>query len=92
MQAVRETVRCSRCGCISLPDATTCPKCGTAYNGIIKKGLVDPLSYLSDLNPAIENANTKVIRAYYQITCPRHGKVHIRTAVIGSTIKCPLCP
>ena len=33
MQAVKDKVQCSRCGCIALPDATKCPKCGASYNG-----------------------------------------------------------
>ena len=31
MQIVNKTLKCSICGCISLPDATKCPKCGTHY-------------------------------------------------------------
>jgi hypothetical protein len=89
MQAVKETVQCSRCGCIALPDATRCPKCGASYNGNGSKESVSAISYLS--SPLMEEANTKVVRAYYQLTCSHHGKIHIKATVIGSPIKCPFC-
>lgn len=90
MQAIKETVQCSKCGCVTLPDATKCPKCGAAYDDNGTKGIIDTISYLS--NPRIEDANIQVVRAYYQFTCPHHGKVSVRATVIGSTIKCPFCP
>jgi hypothetical protein len=89
MQAVKETVQCSRCGCIALPDATRCPKCGEPYNGNGAKEAVSAISYLS--NPLMEDADTRVVRAYYQLTCSRHGKIHVKSTVIGSPIKCPFC-
>ncbi len=89
MQAVRDTVQCSRCGCIALPDATKCPKCGASYNGNGAKEAVSAISYLS--SPLMEDADTKVVRAYYQLTCSRHGKIYVKATVIGSPIKCPFC-
>jgi hypothetical protein len=89
MQAVKETVQCSRCGCIALPDATRCPKCGAPYNGNGAKEVVSAISYLS--SPLMEDADTRVVRAYYQLTCSRHGKIHVKATVIGSPIKCPFC-
>jgi hypothetical protein len=89
MQAVKETVQCSRCGCIALPDATRCPKCGASYNGNGAKEAVSAISYLS--SPLMEVADTKVVRAYYQLTCSRHGKIHVKATVVGSPIKCPFC-
>jgi hypothetical protein len=89
MQAVKDTVQCSRCGCIALPDATRCPRCGASYNGNGAKEAVSAISYLS--SPLMEDADTKVVRAYYQLTCSRHGKIYVKATVIGSPIKCPFC-
>ncbi len=90
IQIVKETRQCSKCGCIALPDATKCPKCGATYNGNgVKQQAVDALSYFS--NPIAEDASMKVIRAYYQLTCSRHGKIHVKATVIGSPVKCPFC-
>ena len=89
IQTVRDTVQCSRCGCIALPDATKCPKCGASYNGNGAKEAVNAISYIS--SPMIENAATRVVRAYYQLTCSRHGKIYVKATVIDSPIKCPFC-
>jgi ribosomal protein L40E len=89
MQAVKDTVQCSKCGCIALPDATKCPKCGASYNGNGTKEAVSATSYFPVV--AMEDADTKVVRAYYQLTCSRHGTIHVKATVIGSPIKCPFC-
>jgi hypothetical protein len=89
MQAVKDKVQCSRCGCIALPDATKCPKCGASYNGNGAKEAVSATSYLQVA--AMEDADTEVVRAYYQLTCSRHGKIHVKATVIGSPIRCPFC-
>ena len=101
MQAVKETVRCTRCGCLALPDANKCPKCGANYrnsNGNDARETFDPFTYLSTARMAgagnsasLDTNIIKVIRAYYQLTCPRHGKIHVRATVIGSPVKCPFC-
>ena len=92
MQVIKDTVQCSRCGCIALPDATKCPKCGKAYhNGNGEQEMLDAVSYLS--NSQIEGVNTQqVVRASYQFICPQHGRVNVRAMVISSIIKCPFCP
>jgi ribosomal protein L40E len=82
VQVVKDTIQCLRCGCIALPDATKCPKCGASYNGNGKKETFDNMSYFP---------STKVVRAYYQLTCSRHGRIHVKATVIGSTVKCPFC-
>lgn len=89
IQLVKDTRQCSRCGCIALPDATKCPKCGAAYNGNGAKEAVDAISYFS--SQIVEDVNAKVVRAYYQLHCGRHGKIHVKATVIGSPIKCPFC-
>ena len=90
MQAVKETVRCPRCGCIALPDAIKCPKCGAAYNGNGASGILNTITCLP-APIAQQDAVAQVTRAYYQLTCPRHGKIHVRATVISSPIKCPFC-
>ena len=90
IQAIKDTIQCSRCGCIALPDATKCPKCGVAYNGNGAKELIDSIAYIS--NPIMEDTSIQLIRAYYQLICPRHGKVYVKATAIGPTIKCPFCP
>jgi len=89
MQAVKETIQCPKCGCIALPDATRCPKCGTSYNGNGAKGIIETISYFSE--PKIEDTDLQIVRAHYQLTCPRHGNIYIRAKVIDSPIKCPFC-
>ena len=97
MQAVRTTIRCTRCGCIALPDAIKCPKCGEDYrspSNTAAKEIIDPFSYLSTTRIECHGTSTniiKIIQAHYQLTCPRHGKVHVRSTVTGSPIKCPFC-
>ena len=90
MQAVKSTIQCSKCGCIALPDATKCPKCGASYNGNRAKGIAGIISYLPG-SAIIEDTDTKVVRAYYQLTCCRHGNILVKATVIGSPIKCPFC-
>lgn len=90
IQAIKDRVQCSRCGCIALPDATKCPKCGASYDRNGTRGIIDPITYFS--SPTMgKDEDIQVIRAYYQFTCPRHGKVHVRATVIGSPVKCPFC-
>lgn len=89
MQVVKDTIQCSRCGCIALPDATKCPKCGASYIAG-KKETLDSMCFAT-APIASEDASAKVVRAYYQLTCSRHGKIHVKAAVIGSSIKCPFC-
>jgi len=101
MQAVKETIRCIRCGCIALPDANRCPKCGASYRDPsinAHREMFDPFTYLAPakIDDVGDNVNPdtsiiKIIRAYYQLTCPRHGTVHVRATVIGSPVKCPFC-
>ena len=101
MQAVKETIRCTRCGCLALPDANKCPKCGANYknpSGAEAKEIFGPFNYLSTAtmdtignSASLDASIVKVIRAYYQLTCPRHGKIHVRAMVIGSPVKCPFC-
>ena len=93
MQIVNKTLKCSICGCISLPDATRCPKCGAIYNNnMLNTGSEEIFGsnrYLSIPRP--DDTDTKIYWVYYQLTCPLHGKVDVRAIVIASAIKCPFC-
>ncbi len=90
IQVKKETIQCSRCGCIALPDATKCPKCGASYIVNGKRGVCDSVGFFP--TPVIsEDTNIKVVRAYYQLTCSRHGRIQVKASVIGSTVKCPFC-
>ena len=90
MQIMKDTVQCSNCGCIALPDATKCPKCGAPYDRNGTREIIGPIPYLST-SGIEEDGGIQVIRAYYQLTCPRHGKIYVKATVIGSPIKCPFC-
>lgn len=90
VQLVKDTIQCSRCGCIALPDATKCPKCGASYNGNGKRETFDNMRYFPA--PAVlGDTSTKVVRAYYQLNCSLHGRIHVKATVIGSSVKCPFC-
>ena len=89
IQAVKETIRCSICGCIALADATKCPKCGTSHRGNKAGKIIDAINYFS--NPAVENEDIKIIRTYYKFTCLHHGEVYVESTVVGGKIKCPFC-
>ncbi len=90
IQLMKDTIQCSRCGCIALPDATKCPKCGASYILSGKKEVFDSVGFFPT-SVVSEDSNTKVVRAYYQLTCSRHGRIHVKAAVIGSSVKCPFC-
>ena len=89
IQAVKETIRCSICGCIALADATKCPKCGASYRGNKAGAKIDAISCVS--NPVVSTEDIKAIRAHYQFTCLHCGKVCIESTVVWRTIKCPFC-
>ena len=90
MQVVKETIQCSRCGCIALPDATKCPKCGASYIVNEKREIFDNVGFFP-ATTMLEDTSAKVVRAYYQLTCTRHGRIQVKAAVIGSSVKCPFC-
>jgi ribosomal protein L40E len=90
IQVMKETIQCSRCGCIALPDATRCPKCGASYISEGKREKFDNIGLLPAA-AVLEDTTTKVVQAYYQLTCSRHGRIYVKAAVIGSSVKCPFC-
>jgi hypothetical protein len=94
MQIINKTIQCSECGCIALPDAISCPKCGTSYRAQKErrdiKEIFGTISGLSTQDPL--DASQSIMRAYYQLICPHHGQVDVRTTAIVPTVKCPLCP
>ena len=90
IQLVKDTIQCSRCGCIALPDATKCPKCGASYITNDKRETFGNVGFFPTPS-VLPDSGTKVVRAYYQLTCSRHGRIHVKAAVIGSSVKCPFC-
>ncbi len=93
LQAIKETVRCSRCGCIALPDASRCPRCGAVYHEDKTIRLSDTMddTALESIHRTREPDCIKVVRANYQLDCPYHGKVYIKAAVISPSMRCPFC-
>lgn len=89
MLSVREILKCPRCGCHILPDATKCPKCGTLYDSNGIESVVDPINYPA--KPKLGNTDVEILIANYQLTCARHGKINIKATVIAPMIKCPFC-
>lgn len=93
MQIINKTVQCSECGCIALPDATYCPKCGTSYRAHKErrdlKEIFGTIGCFSAQRPV--DTSKSIIEANYQLICPHHGQVDIRATVIMPTVKCPHC-
>lgn len=93
MQIINKTVQCTECGCIAFPDAAYCPKCGASYReNKAKKEITEIFEKISCFStPDSADASKSIIETYCQLTCPHHGQVDIKTAVVIPTIKCPLC-
>ena len=93
MQIINKTVQCSECGCIALPDATYCPKCGTSYRVHKERGnlkeIFGTIGCFSAQRPV--DMSKSIIEANYQLICPHHGQVDVKAAVIVPVMKCPLC-
>ena len=93
MQIINKTVQCADCGCIAFPDAVYCPKCGASYRGNKEKKeigeIFERINCFSTQGPL--EVSKSIIGTYYQLVCPHHGQVDIRTSVVIPTIKCPLC-
>ena len=93
MQIINKTIQCPQCGCIAFPDAIHCPKCGSSYREIKAKAEIKKVFKSIDCLSAQEryNADNTIMKAYYQLTCPHHGQVDVKAAVIVPVTKCPLC-
>lgn len=93
LQAIKETAQCSRCGCIALPDATRCPKCGAPYH----ENRVDELTHTIDhliskpVSLLGDPDDVRIVRAHYELDCPHHGKVRIKATVVSPSMRCPFC-
>jgi len=87
--SIKELLGCPKCGCTILPDAIKCPNCGTTYDDNGTGNVVDKITYSPQ--PGIREIGIKAIVAYYQFTCPHHGRVNVRATVMAPTIKCPFC-
>lgn len=96
LQAVKATLRCSQCGCIALPDATKCPKCGALYHKDKEEVLFDTFRLTSIAPEPVRTAKDtteclKVVQVNYELDCPRHGRVRIKATVISAPMRCPFC-
>ncbi len=92
MPSIKEILECPRCGCLILPDSTKCPKCGINYDGFTYSEVVDSIesnTYPSKLK--VGNDSVEILVARYEFSCPQHGKVNVKSAVITPKIKCPFC-
>lgn len=93
MQIINKMVQCSECGCIAFPDAIHCPKCGASYRESkakreIRQIFEKPGCFSA---PVPVDAATLLMETYSQFICPHHKQLDIRTTVIMSSTKCPLC-
>lgn len=93
LQAIKETVRCSRCGCIALPDAARCPKCGAPYHEDRTSEFSRTIDQIisKPANLARAPSDVRIIRANYELDCPYHGKVRVKAAVVSPSMRCPFC-
>jgi hypothetical protein len=93
MQIINKTIQCPQCGCIAFPDAIHCPKCGSNYRENKAKTEIKEMlkitNYLS--TQGRDNTDNTIMKACYQLTCPHHGQIDVKAAVIVPIIKCPLC-
>lgn len=90
MPAIKEMFECSKCGCIRLPDATKCPRCGLAYDRDGTETTVNNIGYLTR-SAGTRETSIEIIGTYYRLTCPHHGRINVRATVAVPTIKCPFC-
>ena len=88
MQSIKELLGCPKCGCVILPDAIKCPNCGLAYEENDRRSNTGSIY---SPKPKIRETGIEAIVAYYQFTCPYHGRVSVRATVTAATIKCPFC-
>ena len=93
MQIINKTIRCSQCGCIAFPDAMRCPKCNNSYRDGRAKAEIREISKSIDYFSTQwwDTTGSTTINAYYQLTCPHHGQIDIKTAMVLPLKKCPLC-
>ena len=92
-KTLSRTIECKKCGCISFPDATICPKCGARYDKKLNvTDCIDIFTISDDLTVSEFNEVDKLIWcSHYQFTCPVHGSINIEASVISPAIKCPFC-
>ncbi len=93
LQAIKETVQCSRCGCIALPDATRCPKCGASYHEDKTVEFSYTVDKIASKPPSLASTpdDIRIVRAHYELQCPYHGKVRVKASVVSPSMRCPFC-
>ncbi|MFC1846033.1 hypothetical protein ACFLYM_01285 [Chloroflexota bacterium] len=87
------TIECKKCGCISFPDATLCPKCGARYEK--KLEVTDFIDLYTIPNGTAVSGfgdfNDVILWSHYQFNCPIHGNISVEASVIATSVKCPFC-
>lgn len=93
MQIINKTIQCTECGCIAFPDAVYCPKCGAGYReNKAKKEIGEIFARIACFPTHVPvDAHKSIVETCYQLICPHHGQVDVKTSVVIPTIKCPLC-
>jgi|GEM_PF-389594 hypothetical protein len=93
LQVLDETVQCAKCGCLVLPDAARCPKCGAKYQegkSVEANHRTAPATS-RPANPDPLFHHVRVVHAHYDLDCPYHGKVRIKATVVSPSVRCPFC-
>jgi hypothetical protein len=67
MIVARKTCKCDNCGCISLPDAKFCPRCGMAYSSSDKLFLEHQELYRGNILKKIKKDLSEVLEHQHGI-------------------------
>jgi len=93
MQIINKMIQCPKCGCIAFPDAIHCPRCGSNYRelkaNLERKEIFKKVDYL--FIQGQENTDNTILKAYYKVTCPHHGHIDVKAAIVIPVMKCPIC-
>ena len=87
---IAEILKCSKCGCVVMPDSIKCPRCNSPYDSDGTQETDGNNNWYS-LEPKDRKAGTQIVMAHYRFICPRHGKIDIRATMPVATVKCPFC-
>ncbi len=92
LQAIKERAECSRCGCIALPDATRCPKCGAPYRDSTTNELSHTIDQIISKPASLTSPDdVRIVQANYELDCPYHGKIRVKATVVSRAMRCPFC-
>ena len=87
--SVEKTLKCSKYGCVVVPDTTKCSNCSSAYDNDEIERMVgtDDRKFLQ---PKMTKVDIQITTAYYQFVCPKHGKSNVKAAITAPAIRCSL--